>query len=243
MRFNQMKYYITICSAGILCFAVSPSVAGDAIQVGYVQGQALQPIPAGQPVYQEACPNCQGRKRHRRGNRFLKGIFTHKKLHSADQGWSRIVKQPVRRSPVAYRRYWPSKWAGQPGFGLHSNPAYPMVYMPTDTTQLGYYYQRAPQWMPNPGMIPPAPHPYDWHRRECPMGMPCNHQGEIVYHQSHSNNGYYAAPQQVAPQQAVPQQAVPQPVPQAAPVPAPLKPIPAGPQEPVPPNPVEDKSA
>ena len=35
--------------------------------------------------------------------------------------------------------------------------------MPTDTTQLGYYYQHAPTWHAYPGMIPPVPRPVDWH--------------------------------------------------------------------------------
>ncbi len=35
--------------------------------------------------------------------------------------------------------------------------------MPTDTTQLGYYYQKVPTWVPVPGMIPPPPQPEEWH--------------------------------------------------------------------------------
>lgn len=35
--------------------------------------------------------------------------------------------------------------------------------MPTDTTQLGYYYQKVPTWAPVPGRIPPAPQPGEWH--------------------------------------------------------------------------------
>lgn len=240
MRLTLLKYKMTLLTAGAVCLAASSGIANDAIQVGYVEGQALQPIAeaqpsySSQPVYQESCPNCD-RQRRSHGSRFLTGLFRHKKLHSADEGWSRIIKQPVRRSPVRYRRYWPSKWAGQPGFGLNANPAYPMVYMPTDTTQMGYYYQGAPQWQPNPSMIPPAPHPYQWHRRSCPMGLPVNHQGEVIYHQSSS----YGTPQQAYPQQTapqyVPQQNVPQ---QVVPTPAPV-----GPQNLNPPNPVGDKSA
>src|SRR5690606_31408820 len=39
----------------------------------------------------------------------------------------------------------------------------PQVHMPTDTTQLGFYYQRVPTWAPVPGMIPPPPNPADYH--------------------------------------------------------------------------------
>jgi hypothetical protein len=70
---------------------------------------------------------------------------------------------PVYRDAVVYYHYWPAKWYGQPGWNLQ--PQFPQIYMPTDTTQLGFYYQRVPQWLPNPAMYPPAPRPSDWHRR------------------------------------------------------------------------------
>jgi len=86
-----------------------------------------------------------------------------------DHGFNAPVKHPIRRTPVTYTRYWPGKWYGQPGSGAPaSSRRLPMVYMPTDTTQLGFYYQRVPQWLPNASMIPPAPRPNDWHDRTCP---------------------------------------------------------------------------
>jgi hypothetical protein len=78
------------------------------------------------------------------------------------RGFQPYASAPVYREAIVYYRYWPDKWYGEPGFNLR--PMFPQVYMPTDTTQLGFYYARVPQWMPNPNMYPPAPRPDDWHR-------------------------------------------------------------------------------
>jgi hypothetical protein len=75
------------------------------------------------------------------------------------------MKYPIDRMSVQYLRYWPQSWYGQ-AQAQGNIPKFPMVYMPTDTTQLGYYYQRVPQWRPNLAMIPPMPWPSQWHRRE-----------------------------------------------------------------------------
>jgi len=72
---------------------------------------------------------------------------------------------PVQRTPVVYQRYWPRKWYGMPGGGIAADaPRAPVVYMPTDTTQMGFYYQRAPRWQPRPGMLPPPPNPWSMHQ-------------------------------------------------------------------------------
>ena len=80
---------------------------------------------------------------------------------------ARGFRQPdvahVDREAVIYYRYWPQRFYGQPGFRLA--PSFPMVYMPTDTTQLGVYYSRVPQWLPNPRMYPRPPRPDQWNRR------------------------------------------------------------------------------
>jgi hypothetical protein len=78
------------------------------------------------------------------------------------RGFQPYAAAPVYREAVVYYRYWPDKWYGDPSFNLR--PMFPQVYMPTDTTQQGFYYARVPQWMPNPSMYPPAPRPADWHR-------------------------------------------------------------------------------
>ena len=46
------------------------------------------------------------------------------------------------------------------------------VYMPTDTTQLGYYYQATPRWQARQGMVPLTPTPSLWHRQLC-QGQAC----------------------------------------------------------------------
>jgi hypothetical protein len=82
--------------------------------------------------------------------------------YNPSRGFQPYASAPVYREAVVYYRYWPDKWYGEPGFNLR--PMFPQVYMPTDTTQLGFYYARVPQWMPNPNMYPPRPNPADWHR-------------------------------------------------------------------------------
>lgn len=83
---------------------------------------------------------------------------------------------PVRRSPVWYKTYYPQQWYGLPGGGIHPNARRaPVIYTPTDTTQLGYYHQRVPLWLPRPGMIPPPPNPYllqRWPANYVPPGAP-----------------------------------------------------------------------
>lgn len=79
----------------------------------------------------------------------------------AETGFTPPARFPVERIPVQYLRYYPARWYGLPGSTL---PAVaPQVHMPTDTTQLGYYYQRVPTWMPVPGMIPGPPNPAHYH--------------------------------------------------------------------------------
>ncbi len=96
-----------------------------------------------------------------------------REYESPDHGWCRPIKYPIRRMPVQYYSYWPARWYGEPGSGIAPNaPRFPVIYTPTDTTQLGVYYQRVPQWLPNPAMIPPPPWPTEWHRRYCPGGGP-----------------------------------------------------------------------
>jgi hypothetical protein len=86
--------------------------------------------------------------------------------HSPDWGWNRPRHYPIHRVPVTYHRFWPTKWYGEPGSAFIA--AYPMVYQPTDTTELGFYYQRVPYWTPKPWMLPPGPpFPPQWHHRDC----------------------------------------------------------------------------
>ena len=88
-------------------------------------------------------------------------------VRSPDHGFVRITKRPVERNPVVYTKYWPTHWYGAPRTGPAQRiRRYPTVALPTDTTQLGYYYQQVPSWQPNSGMIPPPPQPKLFHLRE-----------------------------------------------------------------------------
>lgn len=70
----------------------------------------------------------------------------------------------VLRESVEYQRYYADQLYGTPGM-QYSNVQLPMVYMPTDTTQLGFNYMHVPQWRPDISMYPPPPNPIKWERR------------------------------------------------------------------------------
>jgi hypothetical protein len=101
---------------------------------------------------------------------------------------------PIVREPVSYQRWLPDVWYGDPRYGVpEGTPIAPMVYMPTDTTQLGYYYQRVPTWVPKPCMIPPYPLPSRFHRIDRPATAsgPCNvgsYRHGLFHHGSSCNN-------------------------------------------------------
>jgi hypothetical protein len=117
------------------------------------------------------CPSCQ---LHGLGPQSGYGLWGHRKglrqkkwhkgvppwllcngycTYSPGHGWSPPIHQPIPRVPVEYQRFWPTTWYGDPR-PPRPIPLYPTVYMPTDTTQLGFYYQYVPQWRPIPGMLP-----------------------------------------------------------------------------------------
>ncbi len=77
-----------------------------------------------------------------------------------DEGFVPPGRRPMQRVWVPYHRFFPAELTGQP---VPPQVPAPMVYMPTDTTQLGYYYQHVPHWHAYPGMVPPVPRPVDWH--------------------------------------------------------------------------------
>ncbi len=106
--------------------------------------------------------------------------------HSPDHGWAPPGHFPQQRVAATYRNWFPNSWTGQPS-NADPNFRYPMVYQATDTTQLGYYYQRVPQWLPRAGMIPPTPHPDEFHTPDygtqyngvVDVGPGCPPQGDI----------------------------------------------------------------
>ena len=81
---------------------------------------------------------------------------------SPDYGWSPPAKVPVRRSNVTYSDYGPAT----SGAGRQVATRRPIIATPTDTTQLGYYYQHVPTWQPK-NILPVPPHPRHWHTRPC----------------------------------------------------------------------------
>ncbi|QDT39613.1 hypothetical protein [Stratiformator vulcanicus] len=85
-----------------------------------------------------------------------------------DAGFQLPVPYAIERDPVQYQRYYPSTYYGLPG-SVHPQ-VLPIIATPTDTTQLGFYYQRVPTWTPVPGMIPPPPNPNYYHTRTPPSG-------------------------------------------------------------------------
>ena len=93
-------------------------------------------------------------------------------LHCPGAGFNPPAKNPIRQVPVTMSRGWPSRWYGEAGSApTRAMQTFPTVAVPTDTTQLGYYYQRVPQWQANPGMLPPAPYPPNFHDRTCPYDV------------------------------------------------------------------------
>lgn len=83
-------------------------------------------------------------------------------MYSPTHGFVPPSKRPYFRQPVSYQHNYPANWVGGTPSGSRRHHA--AVYTPTDTTQLGYYYQKVPTWVPVPGFIPPAPHPSQWHQ-------------------------------------------------------------------------------
>lgn len=100
-----------------------------------------------------------------------------------DSGWAPPAHVPVTRSGGSYSSNWSSPWHGHSGGNGY--PYHPMVYQPTDTTQLGYSYANVPAWRPNPGMIPSVPSPSMFHHRYCPADAQASclpgHHGAILY--------------------------------------------------------------
>lgn len=155
--------------------------------------------------------------------------------HSPDHGYAPPGKlhTPVPRQ-VAYQKGFPDSWTGQPGAGMGvGGPRAVAIYMPTDTTQLGYYYQAVPRWQAYQGMVPPTPIPSQWHRQLCQgQGQGCQHcRGQAAggcphcqgHGQAHTGHG---KPQVI---EAQPMPAEPNPAPMVDPELNPVEPAPAEP--------------
>ena len=167
VKFNWMA----AASVAAMSFATTTARAQDANTPGIVRISDRAPRVAAQPasfhghrqavVYGASgdcptgdCPSCQCQHGH--------GCFQeHYCKKSPDYGYSPPAKYPLHRRGVEYNTYFPNQWYGLPGGGVAGG--YPMVYQPTDTTQLGFYYQHVPYWQPNPNMLPQRPVPAQWH--------------------------------------------------------------------------------
>lgn len=115
------------------------------------------------------CPQCNGGCPSGHGKHCHLGHCLHGKFrehycsHSPDYGFAIPGKNPIYRRGVQYNQYFPSGWYGTANGGIAAGMTYPTIYQPTDTTQLGFYYQHVPFWQPNPNALPPRPIPAQWH--------------------------------------------------------------------------------
>jgi len=167
------------------------------------------------------CPHCQGGGKHGgKGCRFCE----HYCSHSADHGYSIPGKWPIQRRGVQYNSLFPTAWYGTPEWNAMQVQAAPQVYMPTDTTQLGFYYQHVPFWQPQPNPLPQRPVPAQWHSY-APVVYASQFQNG--YNKGWGMNGdcpvYYetSAPMSTTPTQSAPTDLQPVPQPMAEPVPPP----------------------
>lgn len=171
-----------------------PSELSDA---GTVYTPGMQPIPEGTYIESYGCQNCPpgdgyyGQDCHGH-NCVFGGTLTHRGDRCQDPNcphcnngrgrascWGRNALPPdygfhpptpepfIWRQPVVYQRYLPDQPYGTPGM-TYTQAVQPMVYMPTDTTQLGFNYMHVPQWLPNRANYPLAPNPVMWQRRVAP---------------------------------------------------------------------------
>lgn len=113
-----------------------------------------------------------------------------------DTGWSPPASVPIIRNNAQYTHWWPQQWYGSSGF---SAVPHPMVYMPTDTTQLGFGYMQVPMWRRTAANYPPIPDAAMYHTRMAPMpapyGYPKVYQPIAVPHHTglRSKTGWHAS--------------------------------------------------
>jgi hypothetical protein len=133
---------LTVCLSGLLLSGVTSVLAADPVVVG-AAGSGVVPTLAGSRVFEDS-----GYARISRGD------------------WTSPTNPTLSRSPLVYSRMYPSKFYGEHGRGA-SGPVrrYPIIAVPSDTTQLGYYYRRVPTWQYRADMLPPIPRPSRWHNR------------------------------------------------------------------------------
>jgi len=163
-----------IAAAGIAALSMTSAFAQDSATTGIVRitdGRARTSVQKtsfhdGQGTVVESgmgysdCPTCQPNCQCQKCQ-CLSNLFRERYCkNSPDHGYSPPAKYPLHRRGVQYNSYFPQQWYGTPGA---SYAAAPIVYQPTDTTQLGFYYQHVPMWMPQYGNLPQRPVPAQWH--------------------------------------------------------------------------------
>ena len=221
--------------AGLITAAAGQSSAGEPGIVrisdsrraaGAAQAEAIPASAQHITHSQSGCNNCGAGNCDGAGYSNGGAFSSRYRKYPPDHGWGRPIKRPINRLPVMYQRYWPNAWYGQPGSGYHGANVnyYPAVYMPTDTTQLGYYYQRVPFWRPNPSMTPPVPWPSQWHKRECGATPFSGRYATAAYGGSRCASGQCG--QATGDSPATPNL---QPVPETAPMPQDNPPVPQSP--------------
>ncbi|MBI1348318.1 hypothetical protein GC163_18745 [bacterium] len=175
-----------------------------------------------------SCPHCQGYggKHGGKSCRFCEHYCT----HSADHGYSIPAKWPIQRRGVQYQSLFPNAWYGTPEWNAMQVQGAPMVYQPTDTTQLGFYYQHVPFWQPQPNPLPQRPIPAEWHRY-APVVYASQFQNG--YTKGGMSSEYPVYYETVTPTQPTPTelQPVPEPMTTEPLPPAPPAPVPAPVQE------------
>ncbi len=207
---------------GIVRISDSKTLMATRVQKGEVQPAPGVYAPGAYDGYVDGtCPHCQGKHKHKGG------VFKeHYCTHSPDHGYSIPGKWPIQRRGVEYQHLFPPAY-----YSVYTGAPYlqaaPQVYMPTDTTQLGYYYQHVPFWQPAPQMLPPRPVPAQWH-----------HYAPVVYASQYgrmySKGGAYEG-------QVIYETAAPTTTPAAAPTQ--LQPVPEGsPAQDLPPKPLMESA-
>ena len=212
-----MHSSLLTCRSAMLTWAAGLMLAAPGMLAAQQPTQNIQPIPESQPVGQQPqnqqyidsminyghCPSCRGTIIDRGGWGHCEGCRRNGRI-APGTGWCAPGKVPVARERVEYWKYYPNYWSGYgPG---PVTPFKPMVYTPTDTTQLGFYYQHAPSWHAQPWRVPGPPHPAYWHNRycgRCQQGQP-GHYGHVPM--TAQNIGYSQAP---APTEGQPTPAMP----------------------------------
>lgn len=171
MTLRKSNWIAAACLAALSCTAAGYAQdGGSAGTVRISDGRARLPVQTASfhghhggygyaGAYGGGCPTCDCY--NGAGPQCFHGFFQERYCkNSPDHGYSPPAKYPLHRRGVEYTQYFPNQWYGTPGASYQGAP---MVYQPTDTTQLGYYYQHVPFWQPSPGMMPARPIPAQWH--------------------------------------------------------------------------------